>query len=235
MIAEGSHIAVIDDVQTYAETAAGVIEEAGLIPAIITEGHGAFQRTQKLLEVVRDHRCTAVVCDHRLSQTQFASFTGAEFVSRLYRERIPGVLISTFSAIDSDASIRLYRAELPSVIGRDELGPDHVMEGLVRCASELAGHVAADREGRRTLLRVTGVGRDGADKFVEAIVHTWNPDHAVRFPMNLIKEPHVRRVLDGEFANDVRLFAEVNVGCGHDSELFFESFELAPDPDVGIL
>ena len=232
MISEGTRVAVVDDVMGYAETAAGIAEEAGLVPSIISETDGTFQETHQLLERVRATDCAAVICDHRLSQTRFAAFTGAEFVSRLYQESLPAVLLSTFSAIDGDTSIRLHRAHIPSLIGREELDPDQILQGLHRCEAELAGDVAPDRQPRRTLVRVMNVSIESDTPVVDAILHSWNPNYAIRFPITVIEDQEIKKILTPSFNGELRLFADVNVGCRDDNELFFRAFEFAPEPNV---
>jgi CheY-like chemotaxis protein len=231
-IVEGTHVVVIDDEKAYAETTAGVVEEAGLIPTIISEGDGKFQRTQELLDRVLTAGCSAVICDHRLSHTPFASFSGAEFLANLYQQNIPGVLLSTYSALDDDCSIRLHRARIPSLISRSHLGPDQILQGLRRCEAELSGHIAPERQQRRTLVRVVEVSTEAGIPVADAIVHTWDPDLAVRFPISVIEDPQIRYSLKHNFSGVLRLFAKVNVGCQDASELFFKEFELAPEPNV---
>ena len=135
--------------------------------------------------------CSAVICDHRLSQTQFALFTGAEFMSRLYQESIPGILLSTFSAIDADTSIRLYRATIPSVINREALDPDQIRQGLRHCKAELEGHIAPERQPRRTLVRVLNVSTDSDTPVVDAILHSWSANSAIRFPLTAIDDQKI--------------------------------------------
>lgn len=232
MITEGTRVAIVDDVERQAETAAGIAEEAGLDPSIISETDGTFEEAHQLLERVQATACSAVICDHRLSQTQFASFSGAEFVSVLYRKRIPAVLLSTFSAIDSDTSIRLHRAHIPALINRGELGPAQILGGLKRCERELAGNIVPERQARRTLVRIVDVLKESDTPVADAILHTWNPDRAVRFPLALIQDSSIRGDLTQRFSGEARLFAEVNIGCRDENELFFKSFERAPEPNV---
>jgi len=235
MIATGTKVAVVDDREGQAETAAGIAEEADLVPSIFSETAGAFGTTGQLLERVQSAGCDAVICDHRLSQTGFASFTGAEFVANLFRQGIPGVLLSTFSAIDSETSIKLHRAEIPSLMDRSDLHPDGLLAALKRCESELAGQVAPERELRRTLVRVESVSSESEIPVVDAVVHTWNPDHAVRFPLELIEDRDIRHALTTGLRLPVRLFARVNIGCQSESELYFREFEWAPEPEVSDL
>ena len=232
MIGEGTRVAVIDDISRYAVTAAGIAEEAGFAPSIISEEHGPFGHTGQLIERVKDLNCNAVICDHRLSQVPFAAFTGAEFVAELYSMGIPGVLLSTFSAIDSDTSIRLHRARIPSLIGRNDLDPDHILDGLSLCEDELGGRIVPERRPRRTLVRVVDVITEGGAPVVDAILHAWNPAEAIRFPLRIIEDQQIVKTLSMGFDGELRLFAKVNVGCHSESELFFKEFELAPEPDV---
>ena len=232
MIGEGTLVAVVDDVAGQAETAAGIAEEAKLKPSIISEAAGTFLNTGELFDRVLATGCSAVICDHRLSQTGFASFTGAEFVATLYERSIPAVLLSTFSGTDSETSIRLHRARIPSLIARADLDPDHILRGLQLCEDELAGHIAPERQLRRTLVRIEGISEESDAAVADAIVHTWNPDHAIRFPLDLIEDSSIREALTANPTLPVRLFAEVNVGCRDDSELFFRGFKWAPEPSV---
>ncbi|MCY3959462.1 MAG: hypothetical protein OXG65_14390 [Chloroflexi bacterium] len=235
MIGVGTRVAVVDDVPDYAETAAGIAEEAGLTPTIIEPTHGSFSVPNDLLEQIRTTRSSAVICDHRLSDRGFASFTGAEFVSALYQERIPAVLLSTFSSIDDDTSIRLHRVHIPSLVDRSFLDPEIVIGGLERCDSELSGIIAPDRKSWRTLVRIEGVSQESSTAVADAIIHTWNPVSAVRFPLELIEDRAIRENLCDRDTWPVRLFARVNVGCHNGSELYFQDFESAPEPCMDYL
>ena len=235
MIAAGARVAVVDDRAGQAETTAGIAEEADLVPSIFSETAGTFGSTDQLLELVYSDDCDAVICDHRLSQTGFASFTGAEFVANLFRQRIPGVLLSTFSAIDSETSIKLHRAEIPSLMDRSALDPDELLAALRRCENELAGHVAPERQLWRTLLRIESTSSESEIPVVDAIVHTWNPNHAVRFPLGLIEDPAIREALTTSHHMPMRLVARANISCRSESELYFRDFEWAPEPEVSAL
>ena len=232
MIAKGARVAVVDDIVEQAETIAGIAEEARLAPAIISETDGVFQYTNQLLQLVQDNNCSAVICDHRLSQRGFASFTGAEFVATLYDRGMPAVLLSTFTAIDGDTSIKLHRARIPSLIPRSDLDPRRIMYGLQLSESELAGHTAPERKPWRTLVRIESIYREGETPVAEAILHTWRPDLAIRYPVELIEDSSIRQYLLDNDSWPVRLFAEVNVGCDDANDLFLRSFEWAPEPNI---
>ena len=234
MIASGSRVAIVDDVLGQAETAAGIAEEADLAPTIIDWVDGGFGRPEQLLSQVREADCSAVICDHRLSRTGFASFTGAEFAAMLYAEKIPAILLSTFSSTDSDRSIKLHRSRIPSLVARDELDPQRILDGLRESEQELLGHISPQRLLYRTLVRVEDVSIGHGEEMVDAIIHTWNPDRGVRFPLELIEDAALKEDLrhwTGESGRFPRMFAQVNVGCEHESDLVLRAFERAPEPD----
>ena len=235
MISEGSRVAVIDDIEEQAETTAGIAEEASLVPTIISEADAGFQCPRQLFEFVKANNCTAVICDHRLTPRGFASFTGAEFAANAYVKSMPALLLSTFSAIDGDTSIKLYRARIPSLISRNDLEPRKIIDGLQRSARELAGHIPSDRVLWRTLVRIEGISIEGETPVAEAIVHTWKPGLAIRYPLALIEDEPIRQHLMINNSWPVRLFAEVNVGCTDAIDLFLRSFEWAPEPNVNDL
>ena len=235
MIEIGARVAIVDDVTSSATIVAGIAEEAGLKPIVISEGDGIFSAADQLRFRIQTDGCQAVICDHRLSQRPFASFTGAELLSLLYRKRIPGLLLSTFAVIDADSSIRLHKAFIPSVLGRQDLDPNQVVEGLRRCDAELQGQVQPDRVPWRTLVRILGVATEGEIPLVEAILHTWKAETAVRFPLDAIEDAKIRETVSTSSDEELRLFAQVNVGCDSESELFFRSFEFAPEPNIDSL
>ena len=235
MIADGTLVAVVDDEQLYAKTTADVVTDASLRPVVISRDAGQFPNVSELLEKVQSARCEAVICDHRLNTRGLAQFTGAQFVSELYQQHIPALLLSTFAAIDADDSIRRYRSEIPLVMKRSDLAPERLVEGLEYCRAELEGRRAPERQPWRTLVRIVDVLPDVNQGMVDAILHSWNPDSAVRFPLEAVDNPKIASTLLHHFSGELRVFAQVKVGCRDESELFFEGFEFAPEPKIEAL
>ena len=231
-IGKGAKIAIIDDERFTAEIAADIAEEAELTPTIISDGDGPFREVAQLLKGIQTRGCIAVVCDHRLSGTPFASFLGAELIASLYDEHIPGLLLSTFAGVDSDFTIRRHRASIPCLVSRGHLDPDNLLQGLRLCESELDGHFAPERYPRRTLVRIVKVSPSSVDgeAVVDAIMHSWDPNCGVRFPLDLIEDWHIQQRLLNDFNGEMNLFAQVNVDCQNSMDLFFRDFELAPEP-----
>ena len=73
-------------------------------------------------------------------------------------------------------------------------------------------------------MEVTDVGGVGA---VDAIVHGWNSKDTVRFPLDLVK-PEDRSKVD----RSTYLSALSNVSTEQKVDLYFESVEIAPEPDA---
>ena len=228
---EGMKVAVVDDKESQARTVAKVVGDAGMNPLIITEGQGEFTCPQDLMDLVVGEDCAAVVCDHRLYERPFASFVGAEFVARFFRARVPGVLLSTYASEDAQTSIRRYRADIPSVVAWDTLDTEPLSAGLLRCLDEIEGLLVPEREAWRVMVRVVRVTQQANEETVWAIMHTWDPDKEVQFPRALIEDSSIRDLLPVGFEGEMRLFAEVNVECLDESDLFFKGFELAPQPN----
>ena len=226
---EGMKVAVVDDKRIQAMTVADIVKEAGMIPEVISEEEGRFQQTVDLMDKVRGFGCSAVVCDHRLSERPFASFTGAEFMAQLFRAQMPGVLLSTFASDDAPNSIRLHKAEIPSLMSRESLDPDTLAEGLLRCRDELEGLVSPERRPWRVLVRVVRVFQDGNSLVANAVMHTWDPNREVKFPLDLIEDQSIRDLLPVGFEGEQRVFADVNIECSNEDDLFFKSFEIAPE------
>ena len=231
-IDEGDRVAVVDDVREFAETTAGIAEEAGLIPTIISEDDGHFNKIKQLAARMHAAQCLAVVCDHRLSQRGFANFTGAAFVASQFREGFPGVLHTTFAADEGDTAIRQHMVEIPSLLDKQDLEPNRLLYGLRLSAAELAGHITPERQPRRTLVRIVDIYQESSNWVAEAILHSWDPDCPIRFPIQVVENPTIRSALTQNFHGETRLFAEVNVGCHSAKDLFFKAFEFAPEPDV---
>ena len=76
------------------------------------------------------------------------------------------------------------------------------------------------------LLRITNITDESNEQVVDAIIPSWNPRWAVRFPVSLIPSG-----FHDILAPDVAFFAQVNIGAERSDDLYFREFELAPEPD----
>lgn len=215
-------VAIIDDDQHEANVMSVLVEDAGFKPKIL---ENRFDSPRELAEAIRNE-AQAAVCDHRLRHHDYARFDGAALVAQLYELRIPSLLVTQFINIDADVSIRRWRHRVPALLRRDEADSERIRQGLMVCFQELAGNPPPDRKPWRTMVRVEGIGRESGEDVIDAIVPSWNPREAVRFPCSLLPTQ-----LRGDVQEGFRLLARVNIGAKDATDLFLYDFERAPEPD----
>ena len=218
-------IAIVDDDTTLAKTTAWDVEEAGYKPFLLKNQH--FHNVNELALLIIENSQGAV-CDHRLSNSGFANFFGAELVAALYDRKFPSLLITQYTEMDTSFSIRKWRHKIPVLLSREEADASTISRGIEVCKSELYGKIPSTRKSRRTIVRITNIDEEAHESFVDAFVPSWNPHRAVRFPASLIPE-NLRDLLKPN--RTIRLFAHVNTGAEKSDDLYFEKFELAPEPD----
>lgn len=216
-------IAIVDDDKDLAARTAWDVEEAGYQPFLLTNEH--FHNVNELASRIIENSQGAV-CDHRLSNSGFANFFGAELVAALYDRKFPSLLITQYTEMDT--SIRKWRHKIPILLSREEADASTISKGIAICKSELCGKIPSTRKSRRTIVRITNIDEEAPESVVDAFVPSWNPHRAVRFPASLIPE-NLRDLLEPN--KTIRLFAHVNTSAEKSDDLYFEKFELAPEPD----
>jgi len=219
-------VGVIDDDVAQAEFTSLWVEEADLEPHIIRAEDHPFSRPEEILERLRRVGAQGAICDHRLTPHQFSTFSGAELSATLYDARLPNILTTQYVDMDVDVSIRKWRHKIPVLLSRDQTDSETIKHGLLECYAELLGEISSARRAYRTLIRVTDIGTEAGDPVLDVIIPSWNPRHAVRFPLSLVQED-----LWDQISVETRLLAWVNVGTDDSRELFFDRFELAPEPN----
>lgn len=216
-------IAIIDDDKDLAELTAWEVEEAGYKPFLLNERH--FFKVNDLVSLIRE-KTQGAVCDHRLMNSGFANFYGAELVANLYDLKFPSLLITQYTEMDTSFSIRKWRHKIPVLLSREEADASSIAKGIEDCILELSGKIPSTRKPRRTIVRITNIDKEYGEGVVDAFVPAWNPYKAVRFPISLIPE-NIKDLLKP----NIRLFVHVNTGAEKSDDLYFEKFELAPEPD----
>lgn len=216
-------IAIVDDDEELAEVTAWGVEEAGYKPFLLVKGH--FQDVNELALRIMNN-AQGAVCDHRLMNSGLANFYGAELVATLYDRNIPSLLITQYTDMDASFSIRKWRRKIPVLLNRDQADAPSIAKGIKDCTLEIHGHIPSTRKSRRTIVRITDIDEESHEPVVDAFVPGWNHHKAVRFPASLVPK-HLRDKLKP----NVRLFAHVNIGAEKSDDLYFEKFELAPEPD----
>lgn len=218
---ERMRIAIIDDNSDARKLASIEVRDAGFdyfLPDVVP------QKIADMANLIK-HNAAGALCDHRLAFGSYASFQGAELVAFLYDIGIPALLVTQYSEIDSDVSIRKWRRKIPTLISREDMSAESIKSGFEKCILELEGIKNAERTPHRTLVRVTGREQESGEAVIDAVIPGWNPQKAVRFPLSLI-DPAIQKKVQPE----CRLFAYINIGASESEDLFFEGFELAPEP-----
>ncbi len=215
-------IAIVDDEKNDAEIARADVKYAGFEPVAINR---SFKRVEDLAAFIKSE-AQGALCAHRLARYGFTNLYGAKLVAALYDLKIPAVLITQYTDIDKDVSIRKWRDKIPVVLSRDEANAYSIRRGIESCVSELYGHLSETRRPYRVLLRIANIGNESNEKVVDVVIPGWNPYRAVRFPASLVPSQLHRTLAPG-----VRLFAHVNIGAKKSDDLYFRDFELADEPD----
>lgn len=217
-------VAIVDDIADERSTLEGELEEAGHRPL---PREAPLPSLAVLSAWLRESKAEALVCDQRLSFSNYAPFPGAEAVRQAFRSlHLPSVLISSYIP-DEMPAIRPCRADVPVLIGKELLNPDLINKGFAFGKAELKGDIPIQRIPRRT-----GVHVESTDVLVdrmEVIVPGWDEHSAVELPLTMINASDLRE--------DVRkrrvdwLIAKVNLDAEREVDLFFTDFERAPNPE----
>jgi len=222
LILDGRHIedvGVIDDSEDGRQTLSEELEDTDydFRPLPFT---GPFQNVDELFGALAQ-RTQAVICDHRLSTRNFAPFTGAEVVSRCYREHFPSVLTTTYSGIGVEiARIRLYRRYIPTLLTFSEATPDAIIKGWETCILEFRGHFRPSRKPWRTLVRVADKDDDYKEPILSVVIPAWNSDEKVSLLLSNVPDD-----LQPHMTPGARFYARVNIGAERQEDLYFDEFE----------
>jgi hypothetical protein len=224
-------ITIIDDDIETAEAVKDLIEDLGLDLKVdlITDGH--YDDPEQIVEEVMSRGGNrGVVCDHRLQHQGLASFYGSELLSKFYHRGVPGALVTQFSEVDANTSIRLYRQWVPGVIDRELMTPQTIIYSLSVCQEEIKGKLLISRRVHRTLVNIVNISREDDQVVADAFIPGWSPKHAVRFPIDSI-QPDIQQSIIESLAKQedkqIFTFAMVNIGAKDSTELFFHDFEPA--------
>lgn len=215
-------IAIVDDEQDLAEATEWDVEDAGFESFRV---NGSFIDVDVLASHI-EKNARGALCDHRLANYGRTNFSGAKLVAALYDRKIPSILMSQYTDIDADVSIRKFRRKIPVLLSRDEANAANIKKGIEDCILELDGNIPVTRIPHRTLLNITHISNEANEKVIDVIVPSWNPHKAVRLPVALIPDE-----LHSVLAVDTWLFADVNTGAEKSDDLYFDRFELTPEPD----
>jgi CheY-like chemotaxis protein len=219
-------VGIVDD---NAEHRAGLSRRARLAGFDPVPFEAQYSSVQELVETIKGANVYGVLCDHRLQEGNYAGFYGAEAVAALYDAIVPALLVTDYSAVDADGTIRRFRRRIPVVMSTAEVDPDAIVFALEYCDREVRRQeVPLSRRPRRSIVLIDDIREGPTGKQVIAFVPQWKADQAVSFPLTLVPE-----ALQGHLKHDGMLLASVNVDAEAGDELFFENFELPPKEGAG--
>lgn len=218
-------VAIMDDVPENRQIWSHVVSAAGYIPVLVET---PLESLTMMLETISDLNVYGVLCDHRLRDHPYANFNGAEAVSALVTDKRLGILVTDFSQMDVNGTIRLHRRKIPVLIPGAEMRPSILAPSFQFCEREIRyNHIAISRKPRRSLVLVNDLVEQRQQKIVEAFVPQWNPHEAVGFPLELVPPK-----LQAEVRAGATLIASVNIDAESSADLFFDNFELPDKSDL---
>ena len=148
-------------------------------------------------------------------------------MAQLFDAKIPAVLITAYTSLDSNLGIRRYRQKIPVLRSRDEIEePEELQRALIESIWETKGNPPPARKPHRCFIRVVGLEKVGADTLVEVFVPDWSSRRAVSFPLDLVPAELHPLVRVDEF-----LVAKVNINAARPEDLYFSEFQIAPTVD----
>lgn len=156
-----------------------------------------------------------LLCDYHLKKRSYAVCDGDELIAACYKERIPGVLCTTFPDAAPRRDCLRY---IPGVIKSGSLEPEDLVSSWKRCLRELDGSFEPSRRPWRTLVRVAEV--DEERDYVYVIVPPWSVRDKIRIDGESLPST-IRDLVEP----DRRFHAMVNTGASSHEDLFFEDWE----------
>lgn len=215
-----SRVAIYDDRPDDREALAETLVDAGYEPVPLHQAYDSVEQCSNELA-----RYDAAIVDHRLSPGNFGAYKGAEVVKQLYLTKRPALLVSGWSQGDPE-DIQPYRRHLARILEKGEYEADDIRAGFEQCFSEFEGTFRPQRRATRTIVRIAfDFEPSSSRQRVEAFVPSWHPHEGVTFALDVIPEGLHEHLTAG-----IRFLADVNTGADSQDELFFDNFELAPEP-----
>ncbi len=186
----------------------------------------SLQSIQSIIGFIRE-TAQAAICTHRLIQRGPTYFYGAELAAALYDARIPTLVVTQYTAIDFNSSLRKWREKLPVVFNPREFDTETILEGFDLCRQELAGNFTKERLPHEALLNVSNIERDGHEPVIDVnITYDWDHYQVIRLPLSLIPAD-----LHAQITHNSWLKAEVNIGARFCDELYFRNITITESPD----
>jgi hypothetical protein len=220
----GLPIAILEDQPRGRERLVTMLTQRGFFPIPISPRAPSLDELAGHLQEIG---AKGVVCDHRLTEHNYATFLGAEAVAAAYHAGVGGVLVTNYEREDSETSIRRSRRWVPELLHSATLDPADLAFAVSRAVCEASGeYLAPARTSYRTLIRVVDVVTRNQVRMARVSISQWQAKTIVAFPVDMVPEFLRDGVVPGAL-----LVAQVNVDAERSEDLFFDDFQ-APDPNA---
>jgi CheY-like chemotaxis protein len=218
-------VAVADDIPDNLSHKSQMVELAGF-EAVPLSGH--FQQVKDLLGAVERAKASALVCDHKLTEGNYAGFEGVEAVAKLYGTTTPGILVTDYGDSELRQSIRKHKRRVPVLIKGTEFSPRLIVAGIDVWEQEvIQNDPPVERRPRRTAVMIDAVERGLKCRMLTVFVPRWREHEAIALSEEIIPE-HLRPELNKGRV----LLANVNTEAERIEDLYFDDFEMTPDEDL---
>ena len=216
-------IAIADDNLSYLVQKSQIVQMAGFEPLQL---RGQYHAIQDLLDEVRNGKAEALVCDHKLSEGNYANFDGVEVVAALYNSHTPALLVTDY--VDSDLdSIRRYRRKVPVLIRGGSFTQSAIKKGLKDWQEEVINHnIPLHRRARRAVIMIDDIIEGPKGRTLTIFVPRWREHEAISISEDIIPQNLRKDLKKGNV-----LTASINTDTELREDLFFEDFRLVPDED----
>jgi CheY-like chemotaxis protein len=209
VLAQKDRVVVIDDDDDGRDTLIDSLGDHHYEGVSIVGRYG--NDIDRLLHEIEASNPRFVICDHRLTAKQYATFNGLQVVERLIELKRPAMLLTTYQEPERIA-LREARWRVPVIKGRDRFSVDEVPALFDIVRSEIAEEPVASRKPHRVLLRVEAV----RDADIDVVVPSWNRDHAFVLTKRSLGDKVRGVVKGGDY-----LLGDVNIGATAEDELYF--------------
>jgi hypothetical protein len=218
-------VAVADDNPKYRDQKSRIVAIAGFEPVPLD---GQYPHVRDLLDAVKRVNATALVCDHKLSEGNYAGFEGVEAVAELYGSTTPGILVTDYGDSELRNSIRRHRDRVPSLIRGTDFEPENIVASIENWEKEVIRHeIPVWRRPRRALVTVDEVGNAKNGWMHTVFVPRWRMHEAISLPKDSIPADLLPGLKSGS-----KLISSVNTEAERIDELYFKDFEAVPDEDL---
>ena len=208
-----SRVLIVEDNPAAREGYGYSVEELGLEP--VAE-QGPIENIADFLKGFRS-KADALLCDFHLMTRDYARFNGDVLAAECFKNRIPGLLCTTYTDINVMLN-KSYLRYIPVLLNTNSPAPKTIVASYKRCLDEMAGVYHPTRKPWRTLIRVEEMDEDG--KYFYVVVSGWDPSKKMRLYLEHLPEKIRLLIEPGK-----RLHAQVNVGAESYAELYFDEWE----------